>query len=84
MSKIFTVVTLILNIIFEIYRTECNIVRVLSLKQAITQVDSSTEAYTQLHNSIISGYFEIAVCCVLILLSVTACVLVIKKKSNLN
>lgn len=79
MSKKFTVTVFIISVIFEMYRIFVNLNSGNSMRVAMSELNPSTEAYKMVSNTLIHSYIEIAVCCLLIILSVIACVVLVRK-----
>lgn len=79
MSKRFTVTVLIISVIFELYRIFLNSVSVNTVIEALSELNPNTDAYKMVSNTLVHSYIEIAVCCLLIILSVIACVVLVRK-----
>ena len=84
MGKRFVVVTLVLSIIFEVYRIAVSIVSISNFKLVLADINSDTPAYEQVTVTLMHCCTEIVLCCVLIILSVIACVALLRGKRKDN
>lgn len=80
MSKKLTVVTLILSVLFEVCRIAADIQSIYGVNSALSEINGNNQTAEVLMTSMKHSCLEIAVCCVLIVLSVVSCVVLFKRK----
>lgn len=80
MGKKLAVTTLILSVLFEIRRIAACIQSIYGVKSALSEINENSPTVEVLMTGIKHNCFEIAVCCVLIILSLASCIVLIKRK----
>lgn len=84
MNKKLIFTTLILSMIFEVYRLVNSFLTVIATTSALSHISpENTEVYNNLKLNVGRGYGEAIVCVVLLILSAVACT-ALNKKTEVN